>query len=234
MFPVCFGLCYMYVQVYKCISVIQVRYNHCEKLRRMDRNNPSHSHRTFGLPPSARGCSVGGQFKSYYLGHPSPSSSPTTMSSQHHSSSPNLVGGHYRVGRKIGEGSFGVIFEGLLFFPFSSPSPAFPPTWTLFFATGTNLLNSQTVAIKFVSPHSPRCSLVVPFTVLTQSPTQEPRKAEAPQLRDECRSYRILAGCRQYNALSRRMLYSVTIYLFSWYPSNLPLWARGIAQHPRH
>jgi casein kinase 1 len=33
-------------------------------------------------------------------------------------------------------------------------------------------LNSQTVAIKF-----------------------EPRKAEAPQLRDECRSYRILAGC---------------------------------------
>ncbi|KAI0780968.1 CK1/CK1/CK1-G protein kinase [Trametes elegans] len=65
-----------------------------------------------------------------------------------HTSSNNIVGGHYRVGKKIGEGSFGVIFEG------------------------TNLLNSQTVAIKF-----------------------EPRKAEAPQLRDECRSYRILAGC---------------------------------------
>lgn len=63
-------------------------------------------------------------------------------------SAANLVGIHYRVGKKIGEGSFGVIFEG------------------------TNLLNSQTVAIKF-----------------------EPRKAEAPQLRDECRSYRILAGC---------------------------------------
>ncbi|KDQ61022.1 hypothetical protein JAAARDRAFT_32022 [Jaapia argillacea MUCL 33604] len=65
-----------------------------------------------------------------------------------HGSTANVVGVHYRVGRKIGEGSFGVIFEG------------------------TNLLNSQTVAIKF-----------------------EPRKAEAPQLRDECRSYRILAGC---------------------------------------
>ncbi|KAI5121654.1 hypothetical protein M0805_002730 [Coniferiporia weirii] len=65
-----------------------------------------------------------------------------------HSSSNNLVGVHYRVGKKIGEGSFGVIFEG------------------------TNLLNSQTVAIKF-----------------------EPRKSDAPQLRDECRSYRILAGC---------------------------------------
>ncbi|KAH9951235.1 kinase-like protein [Amylocystis lapponica] len=72
------------------------------------------------------------------------------MSSHPHSSTStaNIVGVHYRVGRKIGEGSFGVIFEG------------------------TNLLNSQTVAIKF-----------------------EPRKAEAPQLRDECRSYRILAGC---------------------------------------
>ncbi|KAI1795903.1 CK1/CK1/CK1-G protein kinase [Ganoderma leucocontextum] len=70
------------------------------------------------------------------------------MSSHNSSSSNNVVGAHYRVGKKIGEGSFGVIFEG------------------------TNLLNSQTVAIKF-----------------------EPRKAEAPQLRDECRSYRILAGC---------------------------------------
>lgn len=42
------------------------------------------------------------------------------------SSSSNVVGVHYRVGKKIGEGSFGVIFEG------------------------TNLLNSQQVAIKFV------------------------------------------------------------------------------------
>ncbi|KAL4251747.1 protein kinase superfamily protein [Abortiporus biennis] len=72
------------------------------------------------------------------------------MSHSHSSgtTSNNIVGVHYRVGKKIGEGSFGVIFEG------------------------TNLLNSQSVAIKF-----------------------EPRKAEAPQLRDECRSYRILAGC---------------------------------------
>ncbi|KAH7912238.1 kinase-like protein [Hygrophoropsis aurantiaca] len=68
--------------------------------------------------------------------------------SSHNSGTANLVGVHYRVGKKIGEGSFGVIFEG------------------------TNLLNSTTVAIKF-----------------------EPRKAEAPQLRDECRSYRILSGC---------------------------------------
>ncbi|KDQ17964.1 hypothetical protein BOTBODRAFT_29281 [Botryobasidium botryosum FD-172 SS1] len=68
--------------------------------------------------------------------------------SSHSSSGSNVVGVHYRVGRKIGEGSFGVIFEGV------------------------NLLNSQAVAIKF-----------------------EPRKSDAPQLRDEYRAYRILNGC---------------------------------------
>jgi casein kinase 1 len=62
--------------------------------------------------------------------------------------SSNVVGVHYRVGKKIGEGSFGVIFEG------------------------TNLLNQQQVAIKF-----------------------EPRKSDAPQLRDEYRTYKILVGC---------------------------------------
>ncbi|KAG9010330.1 casein kinase I [Tulasnella sp. 427] len=43
------------------------------------------------------------------------------------SSSPAVVGVHYQVGKKIGEGSFGVVFEGI------------------------NLLNNQPVAIKFVS-----------------------------------------------------------------------------------
>lgn len=62
------------------------------------------------------------------------------------SGSNNRVGVHYKVGKKIGEGSFGIIFEGI------------------------NLLNNQQVAIKF-----------------------EPRKCEAPQLRDEYRSYRILS-----------------------------------------
>ncbi|KAF1354038.1 kinase-like domain-containing protein [Delphinella strobiligena] len=64
------------------------------------------------------------------------------------SNSSNVVGVHYRVGKKIGEGSFGVIFEG------------------------TNLLNNTQVAIKF-----------------------EPRKSDAPQLRDEYRTYKILVGC---------------------------------------
>ena len=66
------------------------------------------------------------------------------------STSSNVVGVHYRVGKKIGEGSFGVIFEG------------------------TNLLNNTQVAIKF-----------------------EPRKSDAPQLRDEYRTYKILVGCRE-------------------------------------
>ncbi|KAI9356719.1 kinase-like domain-containing protein [Pilaira anomala] len=70
-------------------------------------------------------------------------------SSSHSNSSTasTIVGSHYQVGKKLGEGSFGVIYEGL------------------------NLLNNQSVAIKF-----------------------EPRKSEVPQLRDEYRTYKILAG----------------------------------------
>lgn len=59
----------------------------------------------------------------------------------------SIVGVHYSVGKKIGEGSFGVIFDGM------------------------NMLNHLPVAIKF-----------------------EPRKTEAPQLRDEYRAYKTLRG----------------------------------------
>lgn len=64
-------------------------------------------------------------------------------------SNSQVVGLHYKIGKKIGEGSFGVIFEG------------------------TNLINGVPVAIKF-----------------------EPRKTEAPQLRDEYRTYKHLSGVK--------------------------------------
>ncbi|KAI9829355.1 MAG: casein kinase I [Phylliscum demangeonii] len=82
------------------------------------------------------------------------------------SASSNVVGVHYRVGRKIGEGSFGVIFEG------------------------TNLLNSQLVAIKFVRSTAPHW-----YSTTMAKCQQEPRKSDAPQLRDEYRTYKILVGC---------------------------------------
>ena len=119
-------------------------------------------------------------------------------------------------------------------------SPVLSSNLNPFLATGTNLLNSQTVAIKFVSPCLPWCPLVLLFAILTQPPAQEPRKAEAPQLRDECRSYRILTGCSQYNVPFRWKPYPVGFDppsltpLNSRHPSNLPLWSRGVAQHPRH
>ncbi|ORX91767.1 casein kinase I [Basidiobolus meristosporus CBS 931.73] len=71
-----------------------------------------------------------------------------TSSSSHSSNSgPTIVGEQFKIGKKIGEGSFGVIYEGV------------------------NIANNQTVAIKF-----------------------EPRKSDAPQLRDEFRTYKTLAG----------------------------------------
>jgi len=38
--------------------------------------------------------------------------SSSTHPSQSVSSNNGIVGGHYKVGKKIGEGSFGVVFEG--------------------------------------------------------------------------------------------------------------------------
>lgn len=61
---------------------------------------------------------------------------------------PSIVGLHFRVGKKIGEGSFGVIYEGL------------------------NVLDNKAVAIKF-----------------------ESKKSDAPQLRDEYKTYKLLSGC---------------------------------------
>ncbi|KAK4048658.1 Palmitoylated plasma membrane-bound casein kinase [Microbotryomycetes sp. JL201] len=83
--------------------------------------------------------------------HHAPGQGSSTQAAASHStstSSSNIVGGSFKVGRKIGEGSFGVCFEGV------------------------NLVTNQVVAIKF-----------------------EPRKTDAPQLRDEYRSYKVLAGC---------------------------------------
>lgn len=71
--------------------------------------------------------------------------------------SQHVVGIHYAVGPKIGEGSFGIIFEGeniLMNNSNNGSDDAFGP-----------------VAIKF-----------------------EPRRSDAPQLRDEFRAYRILNG----------------------------------------
>lgn len=75
------------------------------------------------------------------------SQNPNTMSSAT-SNNNSVVGLHYKIGKKIGEGSFGVLFEG------------------------SNIINGVAVAIKF-----------------------EPRKTEAPQLRDEYRTYKHLQGC---------------------------------------
>ncbi|OBZ82406.1 Casein kinase I 1 [Choanephora cucurbitarum] len=72
---------------------------------------------------------------------------PARTNSSSSVSSSNVVGVHYKVGRKIGEGSFGIIYEGI------------------------NLMNNQQVAIKF-----------------------ESRKSDAPQLRDEYRTYKVLSG----------------------------------------
>ena len=85
------------------------------------------------------------KLKAQQLANPKPPSAKTV------SESSNLVGTHYKICRKIGEGSFGIIYEGL------------------------NLLNNTPIAVKF-----------------------EPRKCDAPQLRDEYKTYKIMAGTSKF------------------------------------
>jgi serine/threonine protein kinase len=97
------------------------------------------------------------------------------------STASTIVGVHYQVGKKLGEGSFGIIYEGL------------------------NLLNNQSVAIKF-----------------------EPRKSEVPQLRDEYRTYKILAGtCKFFIVFFRStIIYRFLFFFFSRCTECLLLWSR--------
>ncbi|KAJ3201650.1 casein kinase I, partial [Clydaea vesicula] len=77
----------------------------------------------------------------------SPQTHQSPRQSKSSSAFPNIVGNHYRVGKKIGEGSFGVIYEG------------------------SSLITHSPCAIKF-----------------------ESRKCDAPQLSNEYRTYKLLAG----------------------------------------
>src|SRR5882762_4176970 len=56
------------------------------------------------------------------------------------------------------------------------------------------MLTNQPVAIKFVSTRQSTCT----FGIADYLFIQEPRKSDAPQLRDEFRSYRTLNSTRTY------------------------------------
>lgn len=81
--------------------------------------------------------------------------------------SQHVVGIHYAVGSKIGEGSFGIIFEGENMIESDGSSN-----------DGSNGRKNG---------HSNRKSVAIKF---------EPRRSDLSQLRDEFRAYRILNGCR--------------------------------------
>ena len=159
----------------------------------------------------------------------------STHHNSHHSSGSNVVGVHYRVGKKIVSiyarwpkttysdnlFSWRLKGRGLIRCHFrrwvlerSRHGRCDEHKLTLCTFTGTNLLNSQTVAIKF-----------------------EPRKSDAPQLRDEYRTYKILNGCREWTryCLSSNSEQITDAFLYySWSSTSILLWTGGIAQHSRH
>lgn len=126
------------------------------------------------------------------------------------SSSTNVVGVHYKVGRKLGEGSFGIIYEGKTtrWGVLKKKKDKFKQ---LFFVTGTNLLNNLQVAIKF-----------------------EPRKSDAPQLRDEYRTYKILSGTgKLFLSLTPFIPLQLLYYhlFFSWNTLCVLFWSRRSSQY---
>lgn len=79
---------------------------------------------------------------------------------------------------------------------------------------GTNLLNNQQVAIKF-----------------------EPRKSDAPQLRDEYRTYKILSGLSMWWCIQGVIVVHFDWHLFllfSRYSCSLLFWSRRTPQHLGH
>ena len=123
------------------------------------------------------------------------------------SGSNNIIGGHFKVLHKIGEGSFGVVFAG----PYSSihPTPSIHLQLSLFLLLISNYYSQISRGGLEASESSSRCHqirtqpssltqfkskhLPDPLSSLFHVP-QEPRKSDAPQLRDEYRSYRTLRG----------------------------------------
>jgi hypothetical protein len=122
------------------------------------------------------------------------------------------------VGRKIGEGSFGIIHEGIKSKNPSSPFhiSTFLYILTLFRTKGLNLMNNKQVAIKF-----------------------ESRKSEAPQLKDEYRTYKILAGTSKKKKKKNILLFFtlrylwLTLFFFRWDSNCLLFWPRRYTQYSR-
>lgn len=83
-------------------------------------------------------------------------------SHSHPSSTANIVGIHYRVGRKIGEGSFGVIFEGIC-----------PVSVSTYLGSSNNGSQERTYSILRLSlsslcvPHYSRCKRTQAATAVT-------------------------------------------------------------------
>jgi hypothetical protein len=155
---------------------------------------------------------------------------PTMASHSHPSSTANLVGVHYRVGKKIGEGSFGVIFEGNQLSSVNLSSQ-------LTYRKGTNLLNSQTVAIKFVRFLSPEPSKSAKPRFLTTTSIPNYRSPEKLKPRS--------SGMNVARIAYWPDVVSIASFCSIWVPcmvsdplhsrnsANLPLWTGRPPQHPR-
>ena len=148
---------------------------------------------------------------------------------QHSSSTTNLVGVHYRVGKKIGEGSFGVIFEGIWIMLFNFLyRPAYFP---LFSILGTNLLNSQTVAIKFVCTRA-ACSDFTAFQSIFRNPANPTHPSFAMNVGRIVFLLVVVSALIGVAGTQGTVLKFSRVY--SRHSADIPLRSRRFTQHPCH
>ena len=164
---------------------------------RVNRNNPSA--RTLSLPPSVCGHSVGGALAPYYLDHlPLPLPRTPCPPNITHPLPISSVGTTVLAGRsaRAPSVSFLKVCGSSYLFPVIFPNLG-PLSRTRDEPPQLADRRHQVCPSKLILVH-----VIVSIHRPDATSVQEPRKAEAPQLRDECRSYRILSGCRQCNSLA--------------------------------
>ena len=140
---------------------------------------------------------------------------PQVMAS-HPSGTNNVVGVHYRVGKKIGEGSFGVIFEG---------TPAIPPsilphTRSQAQTSSTPPPSPSSLCVSSIFPSPPSSSFLVGTSQGRSSST--------------ARRMSLLPHPRRLSCVSLSPSIPLTNVLSSRDTSDLPLRSRGSTQHSGH
>jgi len=150
--------------------------------------------------------------------------------SQHAATTANLVGIHYRVGRKIGEGSFGVIFEGLsLIISSKQCSPRFLLVCRVLVLQGPTFSTPRPLPSNLYACSQHPLLDTLDSIALSRNPARQKRLSSVMNVGRIVFSLAAVRFCSFY--LSPSCDISAHIAKYSWYSTDLSLWPGGAAQY---